>query len=206
MNWGFWKDWLWPNRCALCDQIGKPAICDECRKDFYPPKALTINQHLGAVDSARAIFDFTGNAADAVRKLKYNRLTSLGQPMSEILFQHVQSDTNAWDLVIPVPISRKRRNERGYNQSELLCESFPKEKVRFDLLHRPKHTRPQVGLSAADRMTNLSGAFQASADVKGQRILLIDDVTTTGGTAIACAEALKQAGASRVDLLTFCGG
>ncbi|MCB0824598.1 MAG: ComF family protein [Armatimonadetes bacterium] len=193
-------------RCALCDQIGAPAICNECRNDFHPPKKLTINEHLGSVDSAKAIYDFNGNAAEAVRKLKYNRVTSLGEPMADLLFQHIQSEINAWDVVLPVPISRKRRNERGFNQSELLCEGFPKEMVRFDLLHRHRHTRPQVGLSAADRMTNLSGAFQASNEVKGKRILLIDDVTTTGGTAIACAEALKSAGACRVDLLTFCGG
>jgi predicted amidophosphoribosyltransferase len=70
---------------------------------------------------------------------------------------------------------------------------------------RVKKTRPQVELSPAERRANLRGAFVATEAVQGRRVLIVDDVVTTGGTAVACAEALKQAGAVEVGLLTFCG-
>ena len=87
----------------------------------------------------------------------------------------------------------------------MLCEGFPRGLVRRDLLKRSKNTRPQVGLSREERLHNLKGAFEGSAKALGLRLLLIDDVTTTGGTATACAIALKDAGAEYVGILTFCG-
>ena len=109
----------------------------------------------------------------------------------------------AYDAVVPVPIHWFRRNERGFNQSELLAESF--ENVRPELLKRSKYTRQQVGLSPAVRRENLAGAFRASKEVQGMSILLIDDVVTTGSTARECAFALRNAGAAWVGIAAFGG-
>jgi ComF family protein len=109
------------------------------------------------------------------------------------------------DVVVPVPIHWARRAQRGFNQSELLAELAPKEILRPEILARTRFTRPQVGLSASERLKNLSGAFKASKAVRGLRVLLIDDVVTTGGTALACAQALLDSGATETGLLTFCG-
>lgn len=82
---------------------------------------------------------------------------------------------------------------------------MPSELVERALMIRVKKTRPQVELKAKERLANLQGAFVASSAVSGKRILVIDDVVTTGGTAMACAEALKASGAIEVGLLTLCG-
>ncbi|MBL8067605.1 MAG: ComF family protein [Armatimonadetes bacterium] len=108
-----------------------------------------------------------------------------------------------FDVVVPVPIARARRAERGFNQAELLAEGFPKHIVHRDYLKRIRYTKPQVGLSAPDRLINLRGAFVAPHPLDGAKVLLVDDVTTTGGTAIACTQALLDAGASEVRLLAF---
>lgn len=108
------------------------------------------------------------------------------------------------DAFVPVPIHWTRLCERGFNQSVLLAEALPN--VRQDWLWRTRRTRQQAGLSPELRRQNLVGAFEASESVRGASIVLVDDVTTSGGTARECAKALLAKGASRVDLLTFCVG
>ena len=94
---------------------------------------------------------------------------------------------------------------RGFNQAELLCREMPSEKLSLALMLRVRKTRPQAELNANQRRTNLLDAFVASSEVAGKSVLLVDDVVTTGGTGIACASALKKAGAQEVGLLAFCG-
>ena len=105
------------------------------------------------------------------------------------------------DGVVPVPLSRERREERGYNQAELLASAFCYG-VQLPLcsawLVRQRATQSQVGLSAVERRHNVQGAFMAASAVAGKRILLVDDVYTTGATMQACAEAALNAGATAV--------
>lgn len=213
-RYGFWVqrlweqvlDWVYPPRCGLCARLGDSAICPACRASFRNAGEVRIKAEGAELLDARAIWAFDGRAAQAVRRLKYERVTSLAGLMAEEL----AVEAGKWglqegDWVVPVPISGRRRRERGFNQSELLCERFPEGFVRSDLMKRIRHTRPQASLKAEARLTNLEGAFWASPEVKGRRVLLVDDVVTTGGTATACARTLLEAGAMGVRLLAFCG-
>jgi len=110
------------------------------------------------------------------------------------------------DFVVPVPIHWRRRCDRGFNQSELLCEEWPLERVSFDVLARIRATRPQVGLTLEERRNNLKGAFHASPSVAGKSVILIDDVYTSGGTVNECAKTLKQNGARWVGAYVFASG
>ncbi|MEN8240689.1 MAG: phosphoribosyltransferase family protein [Chloroflexota bacterium] len=111
------------------------------------------------------------------------------------------------DMIVPVPLGPKRLKERGYNQAYLLAEAYANRlaiECNQHALRRIRETRTQVGLSIVQRQQNVTGAFKAeSKEVSGKRVLLIDDILTTGATLNACAVALKQAGADRVFSLTL---
>lgn len=156
------------------------------------------------VDESHALFFYEDRAGQAVRRLKYERVTSLGAPMAELVADYARAHLQGrYDLVVPVPISWAREQERGFNQAALLAEGLDAGSAQGGLL-RIRYTQPQVGKNREERTQSLLGAFRASEAVNGKRILLIDDVVTSGGTATACALALREAGASRVLLLTFC--
>ncbi len=108
----------------------------------------------------------------------------------------------AADVVVPVPLHRSSERERGYNQSELMARVVAADAdLPFGrrLLRRVRKTAPQIAMAAyEDRRRNIEGAFECRDDLDGQRVLLIDDVVTTGSTMSACAEALKAAGARSV--------
>jgi ComF family protein len=110
-----------------------------------------------------------------------------------------------FDMVTAVPLHWRRRWQRGFNQSELLGKTIARLRgiPSVNVLRRGAATRAQAGLSNAQRRENVAGAFRARRRVAGLRILLIDDVMTTGATAGACARALKKAGAKSVSLLAL---
>jgi ComF family protein len=188
-------DALYPPQCALCGRMGEPPICDGCRAEMPAfgnpiPGPTPLTRH-------QALYRYEDRAAQAVRRLKFDRATSLAAPMAAALAA-VPRDPG--QVVIPVPIHWTRGTFRGFNQADLLAEGMAS---RPELLRRIRRTRPQIGLPAARRLTNLRGAFLATPEVHGRAILLVDDVLTTGGTAIACAEALLAQGAQEVAILTF---
>ena len=157
------------------------------------------------LDAVAWVFQYEGRAAQAVRNLKYQRVTSLARPMSELMAQTLQAQRWDIDLVVPVPIHFSRRCTRGFNQAEMLCEAIAQSQSKKSLL-RIRRTPPQVGLSRDRRLTNLIGAFRAMPEVAGKSVLLVDDVITTGTTACECARMLRTAGANRVYGLVFAKG
>lgn len=134
--------------------------------------------------------------------MKYNGFFGLAEPVAGLMIEAWARWEIQVDVVVPVPLHAERERKRGYNQSALLADHLCR---RLDLtftpeaLRRVRHTRPQVELSAVDRLANVANAFEASADhVAGGDVLLVDDVCTTGATMIAATEALLAAGAKTV--------
>lgn len=196
-------DCIYPSQCALCGLSGEPAVCESCRSDMIPMPAGADPPPSPGLSFRISAYEYGGRAAQAVRRLKYGRATALAPFMAETLLGlAVKHDLADW-AAVPVPIHWSRRCQRGFNQAELIAEQMPL--LLKGALVRARATRPQVGLSGSDRASNIAGAFRASALVAGRKLILIDDVVTSGNTARECSQALLQAGAAEVGVLSFAG-
>lgn len=195
-------DLIYPPKCALCGVLGPEPVCGICVSSFISQPPIRYKTP-APLDYATSLYDYTGAAAQAVQLLKYRRVTSLAKWMATLMRTGAEErGLLSVDAMIPVPIHWSREGIRGFNQSEVLCDSMPPDLVRKNLLRRVKATRSQVGLSHEERTRNLTGAFEASGSELGS-VLLVDDVVTSGGTAVQCAAALKAAGATEVGVFTF---
>jgi ComF family protein len=184
-------------------------FCTSCRTPFqnaFPLDAYgrcaLCRSGLRGFDAAYSFGAYEGVLRELIHLYKYGRVKTLAWPLSGLLAQALPRD-EAFDAAVPVPLYWRRRLQRGFNQAELLARGLSRRTgipvVRA--LGRLRPTPAQAGLSNSARRQNVSRAFRAHG-VQGTRILLIDDVMTTGATAASCAAALKQAGARRVSLLT----
>jgi ComF family protein len=150
---------------------------------------------------------YEGVARQAVHTLKFRSGRSLAPVLGGLLREHLQRRPLRADVLAPVPMARARLRERGYNQSALLAEQVVDlvgGTLVVDLLEKQDRP-PQRTLSAAERGTNLRNAIscQKPHEVVGRRVLLVDDVMTTGATLSACAEVLDKAGAAAIFGLVF---
>ena len=184
-------------------------FCISCRTPFqnsFPLDAegrcALCRSGLRGFDAAYSFGAYEGVLRELIHLYKYGKVRTLARPLSGWLAQALPRD-EAFDAVVPVPLYWRRRLQRGFNQAELLAKGLSRRTgipvVRA--LGRVRPTPTQAGLSNSARRQNVARAFH-SRSVQGKRILLIDDVMTTGATATSCALALKQAGARRVALLT----
>ena len=214
-------DWIYPPQCVSCGAPGT-LLCPECRSKLQPvgehycskcgkplqkgkPCRLCA-ESVFHFRSCRAPYIYSGPAADMIKKLKYNNCLGLVPILSDLLLDFRGGPDWEVDLMLPVPLSDKRKAERGFNQSELIAKAFAKKAgIPFTAraLMKIRHTAQQVGLNADERKENLTGAFAAeSVLVKGKRLLLLDDVMTTGSTFSECSGVLLAAGARSVDCIS----
>lgn len=206
--------------CATCWELApriEPPLCPHCgrphvamtglgsRRNF--PCAVCREKPLKAVHRIYGAALYEGAVAEGIKLLKFHDKPRLARPLGALLLEHAAGhiDTGSYDLISPVPLHRVRLRERGYNQSALLAEEvskgFPGARV-WHGLKRIRPTRTQSKLAGKRRRENVKGAFAVEGDeALGKRILLIDDVVTSGGTVNECAKALRRAGASEVDVL-----
>jgi ComF family protein len=208
------------SRIPVCrDCLRKPQplsadyFCTSCRTPFLNSKPLDeqglcqlCRRGLRGFDSAYSFGAYEGVLRELIHLFKYGRVRPLAAPLGQFLASAIPRD-QSFDAVVPVPLHWRRRWERGFNQSALLAQAVAR---RYGLtvvaaLRRQRATAAQAGLTNARRRENVAAAFAVRRNkvVAGRRILLIDDVMTTGATASSCALALKQAGARYVALLTL---
>jgi ComF family protein len=158
------------------------------------------------MDGVRAAAVFEGAIRQAIHELKYGGQTELASPLAELMVTAWGNGLFPVDCVTPVPLHPRRIRERGYNQATLIAEVFAQQTnlpILADALVRSRMTESQTSLGAFARRKNVDGAFTARPPmVRGRSILLVDDVCTTGSTLQACADALRQGGASQVYAMT----
>ncbi len=189
-----------------CARLGLPFAYD-LGPDAVSPAAIAAPPIFGRARSAVA---FEGPARDMVHMLKYGDRPELSKLMAVWMARAGAELLADRPLLAPVPLHRGRLWRRRYNQAALLARALGETQnapVRLDALLRQRPTRNQVGLSARARMENVRGAFavpqERLGEILGRRVVLIDDVYTTGATMNACAKTLLSAGAKEVDVLTF---
>lgn len=183
--------------------------CARCGLPFANPAPLHGSEfcapcRLGATrfDWARGFGAYEGGLRRMIHLLKYDGMEPLARPLAGCLVA-LLAEAGPVDLIVPVPLYRGRKRQRGFNQSELLARELGRltaVPVEEGWLRRVRATRTQTGLTYRERRENVSGAFALShpEGVAGKCVALLDDVITTGATVSACAEVLKQAGARRV--------
>lgn len=213
--------------CGQCiewlNEYGTGAVCEVCGRFMTLPGGVSPGQgeshicNLCLIDRppftcARAVAPYHGILREAILRLKFkksqNLVAALGRLMADVARR--QRGFLSSDMIIPVPLSPKRRAKRGYNQAELLAEelgnilALPVEKK---LLIKTRETKPQSELSRQEREINLVKAFEVvdCGKIWGKRLLVVDDVLTTGATVVNITTKLQQFNPSGVFILTAAG-
>ncbi len=220
-------DLFYPPRCQVCRRFAQEPLCPDCRAQIafinppvcrrcgipLDPQAQGPEECLDCrkaqrqpITWARSMGLYEGSLRRAILAFKFLGRRALALPLADMLASEGLDE--AFDLACPVPLHPQRQRERGFNQSELLARYFCEKtgvSLRDGLLQRIRPTIPQVVLPAEHRAKNVRGAFSVSpqANIQGARILLIDDLYTTGSTLKECARVLQKGGAAAVCVLTL---
>lgn len=208
-------EFVLPQRCLECGRFGA-ALHEECRAELpraerprcrvcWAPSRILVCDRC-ALDDARdgftelrTPFRFAGTARRALLEAKFRGVTSLLPPLAHAAAATIEASWRP-SVVVPIPLAPLRQRRRGFNQAELIAREVAAVAgltVACDRLTRVRESASQASLGAAERATNIAGVFSARG-VVGARVLLVDDVTTTGSTLNEAARALRRAGAAAV--------
>jgi len=216
---------LYPSRCPVCsgasDQWNHAPICRNCWSSItrYAGPSCSVCALPLASEHARlcgqclqvqppftrvaAYGLYEGVLAESIHQFKFHGVRRLAKPLGHFL---LHLDIPNADGIVPVPLTKNGLIKRGFNQSLLLSRVVARHtgiRLFLDLLFKTRETAPQLGLSARDRLTNLRNAFTTGGNLGGLRLLLVDDVITTGATVRECAKTLLDDGAKEVTVLAL---
>jgi len=210
-------EWLYPGRCVLCLDPTPTGICEHCASDLPRPgpscpscaeplpfagDCPSCQRRPPTLDAVWTPFVYAWPLSHLLLAYKGGGRPQLSRPIGFLLTDHLpRTATDGVDRVIPVPLHDRRLVQRGFNQSEELARALCRQRgLHLDTqsIARVIATPSQQGLNRRARRANLRGAFAAATDLSGQRVLLLDDVMTTGTTLNELARAVRRAGAARV--------
>lgn len=216
---------IYPNTCGFCDKILENGfICDECQKLILPVgntcdicgreienisnRCLNCLHKKAYYSKLIYIYKYKDIIRKKIIAFKFNNKTYLCRCFAENIVRKLVKLEEKFDIIIPVPIHWKRLRKRGYNQSYLVAKEVSKKlKVNLEnkVLMKKKNTAPQSSLKRKERKSNTSSAYsvQKKEKIIGKKILLIDDIFTTGATVNECSKELKYAGAKEIIVVTI---
>lgn len=203
---------IYPTVCGFCGEISKDNICNKCKvkirklqrnkKHIYLAKNFVTHMY---------IFDYRDIMREKIIQYKFKESTYLYKSFVKIILndKKICGFLKSYDIIIPVPISKKRKQKRGYNQCEIIAKKIGKDldnlTYKNNILYKIKHTLQQSSLDKEKRIQNILGAYyiKNNEEVQNKKILLLDDIFTTGNTVNECSKMLKQAGAKEIGVLTL---
>lgn len=204
-------DIIFPSVCGICGKIDKNSLCPKCKiklKEIEKAKILKV-KNKNFTEHAY-LFKYNGIIREKIIGYKFKDNSYLYKTFAEIIIKNkkICGFIKKYDIIIPVPIHKKRRKERGYNQSELIAKEIAKTleiNIEDNALCKIKNNKAQMLLAKCDREKNIKDVYEIInlQKIQNKKVLLLDDIYTTGSTANECSRMLKEAGASKVSVLTI---
>lgn len=195
---------IFPNVCGFCDEITKNNLCDSCKvKSQIHKKEKELYVFDKYFDELLYLYNYEGIIRDSIIKYKFNDKSYIYKTFAEEIInsQKLSSKIKKIDMIIPVPISKKRKEERGYNQSQLIAKYLSKKfnkKYIKNVLIKNKNNLLQSSLNKTKREKNVIGVYdipkEKNFEIENKNVILIDDIYTTGSTVNECSKILKNKG------------
>lgn len=206
-------DLIFPPVCGLCGKLASTHICVECADKMSRKLEYRIRKVEDKNFSTQIyILNYEGNIRNRILSYKFKNKSYLYNTFTKIILNNkkICNILKTYDIIMPVPIHKKRKNERGYNQSELIAKGLAKNLINVEFkkgLKKIKNNLKQSSLDREKRKLNVKNAYEIinKEIIKDKRIILFDDVYTTGSTADECCRMLKQSGAKEILVLTIAG-
>ena len=207
-------DLIFPPVCGICNKEINTYLCGKCEKEINKITCVGENRYDNKYFSTHMyLFKYEGIIRNKIISYKFNDKPYLYKTFCEIFVKNkkVCEFLKKYDIIISVPMYKKKKNQRGYNQSELIAKEIAKKteniEYRNDILLKIKNTARQSSLNKEQRKENIKNAYLIKSSNKeyilNKNILIFDDIYTTGSTANECAKMLKEAGAKDVGILTI---
>lgn len=202
---------VYPNVCGFCNKICKNELCNKCKMKIIQHQIdIVIKPENKYFKELISILKYEGIIRDKILQYKFEDKAYIYKTFAKIVLKNkkVCGLLKKYDIIIPVPIHKKRKLQRGYNQTQLIAKEISKNidiKLCNNVLVKNKNTIAQSKLNKNKRKQNIKGAFKALnvQNIQGKSVLLFDDIYTTGSTSNECSKILKEAGAKTVGVLTI---
>ena len=206
-------DLIYPQVCGICGKINTKSLCNKCEINLKKYLAIQIDNYndFGTYyDKHIYFFQYEGIIRKLLINYKFNEKSYLYRSFVNFLLkqQKVFEIIKTYDIILPVPISKKRYNQRGYNQTELIVREISKRadiKLVTNCLYKVKNNVPQSTLNKDDRIENVKNAYiiKNSKIIKDKRVIILDDIYTTGSTVNECSKLLKQNNVKEILVMTI---
>ncbi len=201
---------LYPTTCGFCGNVCKEAVCKKCELKLKKYELNLIRKNKKYYQESMHLYRYDGEIREKIIDYKFNNKAYLYKTFANLILKNkkVCGFFKNYDIIIPVPIHKKRKQLRGYNQTELIAKEIAKKThltlVR-NVLIKQKNTQTQSLLTRAQREQNIKNAFVLNNEEKiyNKKVLIFDDIYTTGSTVLECTKILKKAGTKKVGVLTI---
>lgn len=206
-------DYIYPQCCGICGKLDKNLLCKKCEIRLNKNAIFGIDDYRNTssyFDEHIYIFAYEGEIRNALINYKFNDKSYMYKSFVNFLKNNAQIclQIKKYDIIIPVPISKKRYKQRGYNQSSIFAKSLAKNlQIAYfeNILIKEKDNAVQSSLSQEERENNVKNVYRVNSSEKiiNKKILVVDDIYTTGSTLNECSKMLKYAGAKNIGILTI---